>query len=120
MKIDEYITQEMALYYDQSFTHSYTPIRIGYLKCLETIKQSIDDGYIDVWKVINMTKYTITIDVESSYDLKEMVKKIERLDRIETFMIKYHKVEKVEKFNSSPYYDIVSDYVNETPNNIKV
>ena len=62
-----------------------------------------------------MTKYTITIDVESSYDIGKMVKKIDRLDRIETFMIKYHKVQKVDKFNSNPYYDIISDHVNEVP-----
>lgn len=60
-----------------------------------------------------MTKYTITIDVESSYDIDKMVKKIDRLNRIDTFMIKYHKVDKVDKFNSNPYYDIISDHVDE-------
>lgn len=69
--------------------------------------------------VIKMPKYTITIDVESNYDLDKISKKIQRLDRIETFMIKYHKVKMVDKFDSSPYYDILSDKVNETPNNIK-
>jgi predicted alpha-1,6-mannanase (GH76 family) len=65
--------------------------------------------------MINVQKYTITIDVESSMDVDQLSKKIQRLDRIETFMIKYHKVQKVDKFDSNPYYDIVSDHVNEVP-----
>jgi len=65
--------------------------------------------------LLTMSKYTITIDVESSMDVDQLSKKIQRLDRIETFMIKYHKVQKVDKFDSNPYYDIVSDHVNEVP-----
>lgn len=60
-----------------------------------------------------MTKYTITIDVESSMDVHQLSQKIDKLDRIDTFMIKYHKVDKVDKFNSNPYYDIISDHVDE-------
>lgn len=60
-----------------------------------------------------MTKYTITIDVESSMGVHQLSQKIDKLDRINTFMIKYHKVDKVDKFNSNPYYDIISDHVDE-------
>lgn len=66
-----------------------------------------------------MTKYTITIDVESNFTIDQLSKKIDKLQRMNTFMIKYRKIERVEKFDSSPYYDIVSQHVNSTPESQK-
>lgn len=48
MKIDEYIKQELSIQHDGTFTHSYTPNKIGYIKCLETIDKAIKSGFIEV------------------------------------------------------------------------
>ncbi len=48
MNIKNYIDEQLKLYHDPSFTHSYNATNIGYLKCLEQIKKSIESGYIEL------------------------------------------------------------------------
>lgn len=47
---------------------------------------------------MTVKKYSIEIDVESTMTIDQIARKIDRLDVLETFMIKRRKVESVSSF----------------------
>ena len=61
---------------------------------------------------MSVKKYSIELDSESSMTIERLARKLDRLDKIETFMIKRRKVESVTSF---PKFDrIVGENVRDS------